>query len=473
MAVVSMPRSSLIAGNASAFREHGLRFYQDCERLGPLVRARFFHLRVYVVTGPELVETVLVRKPGSFQKPRLLKHLRLVFGDGLLTADGESWKYRRRLIQPTLHKRRNLAYARIFERNIARMLAGWSAGARNVHPDLIELCITNMTSSLFGVEDAVLNRRIARLASCCHELATEMETIRFPIYALAPQIAEMRFRAQVRRLEAGIVDRVASLRTTQCPHQGREVEDVYSRLVGSNDHDGCPMGRTGIRDEMFTMFLAGHETAAAAVSWALQLLARHPERLERLAREIHDVCGDEAPSFEHLDSLPYLDNVLTETYRLYPPTHRMGRTVIEPTTLDDVVLVPGDEIVLPQWAVHRSPTYYDEPDEFRPERWTVDFIARLPRFAFFPFSGGPRVCAGQDFVRIEDALILASIVQRFDFDQVGPEIQPFEGLTLLPKGGRMVLSLRKRERTKPPLRFGAESGAADPPSSQPSRADVA
>lgn len=447
MAVVAMPKTSWLAGNAHAFRAHGLRFYQECERLGPLVQVRFYHLRVYVVTGPDLVETVLVKQAGDFQKPRLLKHLRLIFGDGLLTADGDPWKYRRRLIQPALHKKRNKGYARLFERNTARMLERWTAGVRDIHPDLIDLCIENMTGALFGVEDRLLNRRIAKLAACCHELTTEMETIRFPLYALLPRVAQIRFGERVRRLEEGIVDRVTSLRTkTACPHADGAVddEDVYGRLVGAKDHDGCPMGRTGIRDEMFTMFLAGHETAAAAVSWSCQLLARHPEQLERLAREIDEVCGDDLPSFDHLERLNFLHSVLDESYRLYPPTHRMGRTVIEPTTLGDVRLEPGDEIVLPQWAVHRSARYFDEPEAFRPERWTDDFVASLPRFAFFPFSGGPRICAGQDFVRIEDALILAAIVQRFHFEQVGPAIEPFEGLTLLPKGGRMVLELHER-----------------------------
>ncbi len=443
MGLLTMPRGSLIAGNARAFSEDGLRFYQECERLGPLVKVRLYHLgRVFVVTGPDLLETVLVKNARAYQKPRLLKALRLIFGDGLLTGDGEAWRFRRRLLQPILHTRRNARYAAIFARSIDAMLSRWRSGTRDVHPELIDLCITNMTSALFGVEDAALNQKIAALAAYCHELVTEMGTVRFPLYTLAPRLIEMRFGARVRELEEGIVDRVGALREER--RVDPAYEDVYSRLVGSNDHDGCPMGRRAVRDEMVTMFLAGHETAAAAVSWALQLLATHPDRLERLAREIRGVCGDDPPSLEHLESLPYLDNVLMETYRLYPPTHRMGRTVIERTPLDDVMLEPGDELVLPQWAVHRSARWYDEPESFHPERWTDELIERLPRFAFFPFSGGPRVCAGQSFVTIEDALILASIVQRFELALVGPEVQPFEGLTLLPSGGRMVFRLRER-----------------------------
>lgn len=439
-----MPRSSLVAGNGVEFSRSGLRFYERCEELGPFVETRLYHLRVFVVTGPEHLETVLVTNARAYRKPRLLKAQRLIFGDGLLTADGEHWQFRRKLLQPLLTTRRNAGYAEIFVRNIAQMLEGWGPGVRDVHPDLIDLCITNMTSALFGAADATLNRRIAELAAYCHELTTEMSTARFPIYSLAPRLITWRFGARVRELEEGIVDLVTSLRA-RCPG---DAEDVYTRLVGAKDLDGCPMGRKGIRDEMFTMFLAGHETAAAAVSWALQLLATNPAARERLAREIDEVCGDAPPRLDHLASLPYLDDVLMETYRLYPPTHRMGRTVGSATTLDGVSLVPGDELVLPQWAVHRSARWYEEPHAFRPERWTKSFLDDLPRFAFFPFSGGPRVCAGQSFVTIEDALILASIVQRFDFTLAGAPAEPFEGLTLLPAGGKMVLRLVERERAE-------------------------
>jgi cytochrome P450 len=441
MGLIAMPRSSLIAGNGLAFSTNGLRFYEDCERLGPMVDVRLYHLKAIVVTGPDLIETVLVKNARAYHKPRLLKGLRLIFGDGLLTADGDPWKFRRRLLQPIFNTKRNAGYAEVFTQNVARMLDRWSEGIRDVHPDLIDLCITNMTATLFGVEDPKLNRQIAALAAYCHEMSAEMATARFPLYSMSSRLVRMRFGARIRELEHGIVDRVAELRRGKVP-----VDDVYERLVSSTDHDGCPMSRKGIRDEMFTMFLAGHETAAAAVSWALQLLASHPDRLELLAHEVTKVCGNEPPTLAHLEAMPYLDRVLMETYRLYPPTHRMGRTVVEPTRLGDVSLVPGDELVLPQWAVHRSARWYDEPHAFRPERWTDQLIDRLPRFAFFPFSGGPRICAGQAFVTIEDALVLAAIIQRFSCQLVEPEVEPFEGLTLLPTGGRMVLRLVERGR---------------------------
>lgn len=309
MALVSMPRSSLLGGNASEFREDGLRFYESCERLGPLVEARLYHLKVYVVTGPDLLEAVLVTNARDYQKPRLLKELRIIFGDGLLTADGEHWRFRRKLLQPVLTTKRNAGYARIFVRNIARTVDRWTSGVRDVHPDLIDLCITNMTSALFGVEDATLNRRIADLAAYCHELTTEMGTYRFPLYNLVPPIVDLRFGARVRELEEGIVDLVRSLRGESEREGGcGALDDVFGRLVASNDRDGCPMGRKGVRDETFTMFL------------------------------------------------------------------------------------------------------------------------------------------GQSFVTIEDALILATIVQRFDFALAGPEVLPFEGLTLLPAGGKMVLRLSERTR---------------------------
>jgi len=443
---------SLIAGHAASFSKHGLRFYEDCEKLGPLVRVRLYDLRVWVVTGPDLIEEVLVKKPKSFDKPRLLKGMRVIFGDGLLTSDGDHWKHRRRLLQPVFHSKRNAGYAKIFERGTERFLTELDRALLqnkvvDVHPMLIDLCISNMTESLFGVRDPELNTQIANLAHYCQQMVQEMGTIRFPAYSLIPGLVQAVFGRKVKKLGRGILERVRRLRGEQPPKgSGCPFHDVFSQLSSSKDRDGCPMGDLGIRDEMVTVFLAGHETAAAAISWALQLLAQHPDVRAKLAEEITSVCGgDRLPTFEDLPNLPYLENVIAETYRLYPPTHRMGRTVIEPVEIGGVKFQPGDEVVLPQWAIHRSERWFDRPNEFIPERWTEEMKSTLPRYAYLPFSAGPRVCIGQQLVMIEDALILGAIAQRYDYELAGKPEEPFEGLTLLPGTGRMELRLSRRD----------------------------
>ena len=444
-----MPAESFVAGNAKAFRKDGLGFYEDCERLGPIVETRMYHLRVWIVTGPTLIEEILVKNPKAFTKNRVVKLLKLVFGEGLLTSEGDLQKHRRRMLQPVFHTKHNAGYASVIRAGTERMLARFRDGeVRNVAPDLVRLCIANMTEIFFGVVDDELSAQIESLAHFCHEMAAEMTKPWFFLYAMIPPLVDVRFERRFRALEAGVMSRVELLRKrSRLAGDSTSRDDLYNRLVNGNDLDGCPMRPAAVRDEVVTMFLAGHETAAAAVCWALDLLAGHPDVRRRLVEELDGVCGDALPSFEDLARLPYLDKVLLETYRLYPPTHAIGRTVVQPCSVGGVRLAPGDEIIIPTWAIHRSARHYEDPTAFRPERWTPEAVSILPRFAYLPFSGGPRICIGQALVTMEDALIVGSIVKRFDFDLVESErARPREGLTLL-RGAHGDTPLRLRART--------------------------
>jgi cytochrome P450 len=440
----SVPSDSFLGGNARSFGRDGLAFYERCERLGPLVRGRAYVFDFYVVTGPDLIEEILVRKHRRFHKPGLLKGLRMLFGDGLLTADGDLWRHRRRTLQPVFHPRRMEEYTEEIQENVQAELGRWTDGVRDVHKAVVALCLRNLTRTLFGVEDGALSAEIEELASLCHEVTRAAMSFRFPYYgllAMFPPLARIPFGARIRRLEESIVERVTALRK-RSPR-----DDFFGRLTTSKDADGCPMRGRAIRDELITMLLAGHETAAAAVSWALYLLARHPEVRGRVVAELDAVCEGALPTSGDLENLPRLGDVVVETYRLYPPTHRIGRRVAEPVTIGGVPLDVGAEVLLPQWAVHRSERWYDAPHEFRPDRWTPELQERLPPYAYFPFSGGPRVCIGESLVTHEVALVLGSIVKTFDFELVDAKpIAPTEGLTLVPGDGSLRLRLRRRPR---------------------------
>jgi len=433
---------SWLGGNARELGADGLAFYEKCERLAPIVKGRAYIFPFYVVTGPALIEEILVKQAKAFHKPGLLKGLRILFGDGLLTADGEGWRHRRRLLQPLFHPSRQAAYGSEIRRGIAAKLASWDDGVVDVHEAVVDVCIGNLTRTLFGIDDAVLTARIRALATLCHDITQAGMSFRFPYYgllAMFPGLAHLSFGARLRQLERSIVERVKALR------RGVERDDFFARLLNGNDLDGCPMSARAVRDELVTMLLAGHETAAAATSWALYSLAQAPDVLAALRAELDEVCGDALPAYEDLENLPLLERVLLETYRLYPPTHRIGRTVAEPVTIGGVELEVGAQVLMPQWAVQRSARHYREPLAFRPERWLAPEAKQLPRFAYFPFSGGPRVCIGQALVTMEDALVLGSIVKSFDFAlPEGVSIEPTEGLTLLPGAGHLPLELRRR-----------------------------
>jgi cytochrome P450 len=448
----TLPTESLIGGNAASFGRDGLAFFEACERLGPIVRFRVYHRRAYIVTGPDLIEEVLVKRAKSFNKPRLLKGMHMLFGDGLLTADGDGWRHRRRTLQPVFHSRKTREYAPIVERNARRMLARFTDGERyDFHEAAIDMCVRNLTEALFSSSDEELNLSVLELAALCQEMVQRVVTYDFPYYAVFPPLFRMRFRARLRMLEAKMMrclDRVRGPGNACPAGETAAPDDFYGRLTRSQDVDGCPMSARGIRDEVVTMLLAGHETAAAALSWALLLLWQHPKELRRLQEELDGVCGDRLPTFDDLERLPLLDRVLLETYRLYPPTHRIGRTAMERVEVGGVTIEPGEELGIPQWAVHRSPRHYEAPLEFRPDRWLSDAADRLPRYAYFPFSGGPRVCIGQSMVVMEDALALGAFVKTFDFALEGGAPRPVEGLTLLPgHPSKLMLRLHRRSPT--------------------------
>jgi cytochrome P450 len=245
----------------------------------------------------------------------------------------------------------------------------------------------------------------------------------------------------------------------------RDLDDYLGRLIDERRHEPPrddflgllmsgggghhpPLSRQAMLDESVTMLLAGHETAATALVWCLYLLARHPDQADALAADLAAHLHGEAPTVDDLDGLVSLRATLDETLRLYPPTHRIGRTVKEPVVVGGHRLPVGADVLLSQWAVHRSARWYVQPEVFLPSRWTPAFRHALPKFAYFPFSGGPRACVGSHFVWFESAVILGVLAQRFRFSRPddSPPLMPYEGLTLTPAGGQLRLRIERRDR---------------------------
>lgn len=419
-------------------------FLEDCERLAPIVRARMFHKPLYVVTGPELIEDVLLNKSKSFHKPIGLRALRWIFGTGLLTSNGELWKHRRRLLQPVFHPNGHAGYASELTERIERMLERVRPGEGDVHDHIVSVCVEQLMSRFFGTTEPELVRAVRDAATACHDATQTL--MGNPWYYLVPSPVERRYSAPLRRLEKGLLE-LFRKRRASAPRRG----DFADLLAHGTDHDGCPMRDAAIRDEAITMILAGHETVAAAVSWALYLLAKHPNVQARLARELEECCSGTLPSLDELPRLTLLNQVLKETYRLYPPTHRIGRTAIEPVELGPHSLPARAEVLISQWAVHRSPRHFARPTEFLPERWTDTFSETLPRFAYFPFSGGPHVCIGQALATTEDSMLIAAFVRNFEIGlprDWTADPAPAEGLTLLPCPVKLKLAPRRASLTQ-------------------------
>ena len=433
------PEESWLLGSARALTKNGLEFFQRCEQTAGIVHTRFVVKPVYVVTDPSAIEDVLCNHHKAFIKPYLLRRMKVLFGSGLLTAEGEQWLHNRHLVQPAFHSERMPGFIEFVRENTETLAASWRDGdVRNVYPDLVDLCLKNLSRTMFGVYDDELEGMVRALAVACQMLVhTIFNSLRPPV--LYPGHLKQHLEKALSDLD-GYLGRLIDKRRSEPPR-----DDFLGLLLSGGGGHHPPLSRQAVLDESVTMLLAGHETAASALVWSLYMLARHPEHADRLAEDLGRHLKGGAPEVEHLDGLGLLRSTLDETLRLYPPTHRIGRTVASPVVVGGHELAVGADVLLPQWAVHRSARWYDRPLEFLPDRWTDEFRHSLPHFAYFPFSGGPRACVGSHFVWFESAMILGVLAQRFRFTMTDPApLVPYEGLTLLPSGGKLELKIEVR-----------------------------
>jgi len=256
-----------------------------------------------------------------------------------------------------------------------------------------------------------------------------------------PLPAFRRARRGVKTLDALVYRMIAERRRTG----GGGGEDLLSLLMAAREEgEGSGMDDRQVRDEVLTLFLAGHETTANALAWSWFLLANHPEAEASFHAEIDSVLGDRLPGAADLPSLPYNRKVFTESMRLYPPAWAISRRAAEPLTLGGYPVAAGSGVLASQWVMHRDPRYFEDPLAFRPERWTEEFESRLPKLAYFPFGGGPRTCIGMGFARMEGVLLLATLGRRWRMRLVpGQRIEPSPRITLRPKNGIRVTLERR------------------------------
>jgi cytochrome P450 len=292
-----------------------------------------------------------------------------------------------------------------------------------------------VAETLFGADVSADAGQMGRIIS---ELMEEFGRIlglaaRFQPPAWVPTSSNRRFRASARKVDRVILGIIEARRRRPSDAAG---DDLLSLLIGARDEDGGLMTDAQVRDEAVTLFLAGHETTALALTYSLYLLATHPECQARLSDELGRVLGGRAPTIGDLESLEYTDAVLLESMRLYPPAWVMARQALTEVEIGGYRFRKGAEFVMSPWVLHRDPRSFDDSEAFKPERWESDLAQRLPRFAYFPFGGGPRVCIGNRFAMMEAKLVLATALQRFRFEAVPEtEITLLPSVTLRPRHG--------------------------------------
>ena len=405
-------------------------FRRWADEYGDIFYYRAAWLHVYFLNRPDLIEYVLVRNPQNFRKDRVVQNSRWLLGTGLLTAEGDAWKRQRRLIQPAFARDRTEAYARCMTDSAEQMLTDWRVGSMvDIHQEMMSLTLRVVVRALFELE-TMETSEISRSLNTIMLNSIGGRLLFPPFFRYLPLPGMRDVRRAVNNMNAAAYEIIRQRRSSDKQTSG----DLLSILMQARDEDGSRMTDEQVRDEIMTFLLAGHETTALALSWALYLLSRNAGAEEKLREEVDRVLADRLPCVSDLPSLPFIESVIKETMRLYPPAWSVARTAINEFELEGYEMPAGSNIVMSQWIMHRDQRFFPEPEKFDPDRWTTSACQNLPRFAYFPFGGGPRQCIGASFAMTEVVLILASIARRFQLVSVDKTpVLPVPSITLRPK----------------------------------------
>ncbi len=437
------PKGGFYFGSGIDFRRDQLGFYESCAReYGDVVQTRMGPYRILLIYHPDAIEELFVTRSRDFVKSPGVRLLRPLLGDGLFLSEGDTWLRQRRLVQPAFHRQRVAGYGDVMTTFAERHVADWKDGdVIEMHAEMMALTQAIVGKTLFDADvsgDAHEAGQAAKVLA--EDFGLRLRSFQLIPYWL-PTPRNLRLRRAIRRLD-GLIHRIIAERRASAEDRG----DLLSMLLHAQDaDDGSRMTGQQVRDEVMTMFLAGHETTAVALSWTWYLLAQHPAADTRLADELRAVLGGRAPSVADVPRLKYAGMVVTEAMRLYPPAYGIGRQAARATEIAGHAIAPDDIFIAPTWVVHRDRRWFEEPEAFRPERWAGDLARRLPRFAYFPFGGGPRQCIGNSFAQMEAILLLAAIAQRFRLSLIsGQRITPTPYITLRPEPGIRMLVTRRR-----------------------------
>jgi cytochrome P450 len=431
------PRGRLLTGSMRDFQRDSLGFIEEvARRYGDVARYRMAHMTWYQVNHPEGVRRILQENNHNYPKSDLTASiLKPVVGDGLFTSEGKTWLRQRRLIQPAFHRQRVAAFGELMTDATLKMLDRWEPSAPvDVAAQMTRLTLDIVTGALFhahvGDEPETIARAVTMLLE---EINYRFEVPFYPPLSV-PTPRNRRLRAAVRTLDRAMYSIIEEHRRT-----GEGEGDLLSLLMEARDEEtGQAMSDRQLRDEVITLFIAGHETTANALAWTFYLLAKHPEAEERLRNELDEVLGGShrTPTVADLPRLPYARMVVEEAMRLYPPAWITDRQAIAEDEIRGHRIPKGAHVVISPYVTHRLPDLWEDPERFDPERFSPENSVGRPRYAYFPFGGGPRQCIGKGMALVEAQLILATVAHRYRLRLASDRpVQPEALVTLRPHGG--------------------------------------
>lgn len=437
-------------GHLAAIREDPLgTLGKAFETHGDVSLFRFGPLKALLLADPDHIEHVLIGGRRTYDKKILsYQTLRLLLGDGLLTADGELWRRQRRIATPAFQRGRLLSFGGLIVAEAQRTAEQWQSsigGVRDLHRDMMALTLRIAASSLLGVE---VDRHTPVVKEALEAAFDYFDyRIHQPLSAPTwlPTPRNLRFRRQRRRLVKLVRGIIAERRRNG---DGSARDDFLGRLMAARDEEtGEAMSDRQLQDEVMTILLAGHETTAATLTFTFHLLAGHAEVAAELHRELDAVLGGRPPATEDLPRLPYTKAVVEESMRLMPPAWIIERRATADDRIGEFDLPRGSVALMSQWITHRHPRFWPEPESFKPERFLGDASRGRHRFAYFPFGGGERVCIGGSFALLEARLVLAALAQRFELHAVPDfELELDASITLRPRAGLPMRIERRAAR---------------------------
>jgi len=434
---------------------------------GDICHFKFGRQHIYLLNNSDYIEGILIRDHKNFIKSRGLQVSKRLLGEGLVTSEGEYHDRQRKLIQPTFHPNRIKAYGDIMTSHAVRMQERWNDGSTlDIHKEMMHVTSEIISKAVLGSDIKAEEDEVGVALQTCMEYFNRLQ---MPFGELIEKIPivpiNKGYQSAKKKLDSIVYAMIKEHRDNEgkgvyhkedrkiSPKNGymNKPTDVISQdllytLLQAQDTE-AGIGRMTdlqLKDEVMTIFLAGHETTSNALTWTFYLLSQHPTTDDRLYAELSSVLGDRIPTVEDMPKLEYTEKVFRESMRLYPPAWTLGRKAINDYKVDKYVIPAGSVILMSQYVMHHDSRYFSDPDVFYPDRWTKEMKSNLPRFSYFPFGGGIRGCVGEPFAWMEGILVLATICRQWkmhhDRDhKVG--LKPL--ITLRPKYGmRMKIESR-------------------------------
>lgn len=431
-------------GQLLSFRRDPLKFLSSIAREhGDVVHFKLGPQDMYLLNHPDDIRDVLVTNSRNFEKSRGLQMAKKFLGESLLTSEGEFHRRQRRLAQPAFHRQRVNAYADVMSDYATKAAARWSHGETlDVSQEMMRLTLAVVGKTLF---DADVESEASEIGAALTDVMQLFKRITNPFSVLLDKLplpSNLRWLKAKERLDATINRIIAERRAT-----GEDRGDLLSMLLLAQDDegDGGSMTNTQLRDEAMTLFVAGHETTANALTWTWYLISQHPDVERKLHRELETVLAGRLPGAEDVARLTYTEMVFAESMRLYPPAWTLGRRAVTDYQISDYIIPANSIILMSPWVTHHDGRYFPEPFNFDPERWTTNARESRPKFSYYPFGGGPRVCIGEQFAWMEGVLLIATIAQQWKMRLApGHPVDTKPMVTLRPRYGmRMLVESRE------------------------------